>query len=176
MDCGHVRQRGLPSPDSQAMLLRLQWVQFFAALENDAMKPFALDPSMTTATGTFYPTGHVFALFANEEAARSAGQALQAQGRDDVAHATPPMILEHVVRTLGNADAPLPSVGAEGVIVRRIAQLASDGAHGLLLRATDSDAPETLRDLLQPLGPLAAFYYRRLVIEELVPAPAGPAR
>ncbi len=158
------------------MLLRLQWVQFFAALENDAMKPFALDPSMTTATGTFYPTGHVFALFANEEAARSAGQALQAQGRDDVAHATPPMILEHVVRTLGNADAPLPSVGAEGVIVRRIAQLASDGAHGLLLRAADSDAPETLRDLLQPTGPLAAFYYRSLVIEELVSAPAGPAR
>ena len=54
--------------------------------------------------------------------------------------------------------------------------VASDGAHGLLLRAADSDAPETLRDLLQPLGPLAAFYYRRLVIEELVSAPAGPAR
>ena len=85
MLCGHVRQRGLPSPDSQATLRHLQWVQFLAALENDAMKPFALDPSMTTATGTFYPTGHVFALFANEEAARSAGQALQAQGRDDVA-------------------------------------------------------------------------------------------
>ena len=51
------------------------------------MKPFALDPSMTSAAGTFYPTGYVFALFADEAAARSAGQALQAQGRDDVAHA-----------------------------------------------------------------------------------------
>lgn len=136
------------------------------------MKPFALKPSMTSAAGMFYPTGYVFALFADEAAARTAGQSLQTQRRDDVALATPDAILQHVVRTLGNADEPLPSVGAEGVIVRRIAQHASHGAHALLFKAQDDDSPEDLGALLQPLGALAAFYYRRLVIEELVPAPA----
>lgn len=135
------------------------------------MKPFALDPSMTSAAGTFYPTGYVFALFADEAAARSAGQALQAQGREDVAHAAPDAILQHVVRTLGNADEPLPSVGAEGVIVRRIAKYASQGAHALFLKAQDGDSPESLGTLLQSLGAVAAFYYRRLVIEDLIPQP-----
>ena len=133
------------------------------------MKPFALQPEMTSAAGTFYPTGHVFALFQDEAAAQSAADALQAQGHADAAHAAPEAILQHVVRTLGNADEPLPSVGAEGVIVRRIARHASQGAHALLLKAGEDDSPEGLRDLLQPLGALTAFYYRRLVIEELIP-------
>ncbi len=135
------------------------------------MKPFALTPEMTSAGGTFYPTGHVFALFADDAAAQAAGDALQRQGRGDIAHATPQAILQHVVRTLGDADTPLPSVGAEGVIVRRIADLASQGSHALLLPAGDGDSPESLAEALAPLDAQAAFYYRRLVIEELIPAP-----
>ncbi len=136
-----------------------------------AMKPFALTPEMTSAGGTFYPTGHVFALFPDAAAAQAAGDALQQQGRADVAHATPEAILQHVVRTLGDADTPLPSVGAEGTIVRRIAGLASQGSHALLMPAGDDDTPESLAQAVQPLGAQAAFYYRRLIIEDLVPAP-----
>ncbi len=136
------------------------------------MTPFALNPDMTSASGTFYPTGYVFALFSNEEAARAAAQKLQDQGHGDVAHASPSTTLEHVVRTLGNADDPLPSVGAEGVIVRRIAELASSGAHALMFQAQDSDSPDSLRVALQDASAVAAFYYRRLIIEDLIPASA----
>ncbi len=136
------------------------------------MNPFALTPEMTSASGTFYPTGYVFALFKDEDAARKAGQALSDAGHADVAHARPQEILEHVVRTLGNADTPLPSVGAEGVIVRRIAELASGGCHALMFEATDDDRPDNLRDLLQAQSAVAAFYYRRLIIEDLITAPA----
>lgn len=135
------------------------------------MKPFVITPDMTSAAGTFYPTGHVFALFPDEASARAAGDAMQAEGRRDVAHAVPDAVLEHVVRTLGNADEPLPSVGAEGTIVRRIADLSSDGSHALFFPAGDDDSPESLTDTLVPLGAQAAFYYRTLIIEDLVPAP-----
>lgn len=135
------------------------------------MKPFVLAPDMTSAAGTFYPTGHVFALFPDEASARAAGDALAGQGRGDIAHAPPDAILQHVVRTLGNADEPLPSVGAEGVIVRRIADLASSGSHALLFPAQDEDDAETLQAALEPLGAETAFYYRRLIIEDLIPLP-----
>ena len=135
------------------------------------MKPFALAPDMTSASGTFYPTGYVFALFASEDATRSAAAVLQDQGHDDVAHASPDAIMQHVVRTLGNADDPLPSVGAEGVIVRRIGELASGGAHALMFAATDDDSPESLRATLQQAEALAGFYYRRLIIEDLIAQP-----
>jgi len=135
------------------------------------MKPFVLDPEMTSAAGTFYPTGHVFALFPDEETTRKAGEALANTGHADVSHAAPETILQHVVRTLGNADEPLPSVGAEGVIVRRIADLASQGRHALFFAAGDDDTAETLQAALEPLGAEAAFYYRRLIIEDLISLP-----
>ena len=89
------------------------------------MKPLILDSSMTNMGGTFYPTGHVFALFPDEDCVRQAASALQAAGHaGDAAYASPEVIMQEIVRTLGTADAPLPSVGAEGDIVRRIADLA----------------------------------------------------
>ncbi|GKS91419.1 hypothetical protein [Acidovorax sp. SUPP2539] len=136
------------------------------------MKPFVLDPDMTSSAGTFYPTGHVFALFPDEAHARDAAEALGADGeRTDISHATPDAILQHVVRTLGNADTPLPSVGAEGTIVRRISDLAAAGHHGLLVKVGDDDDAETLQAALEPHSAQAAFYYRRLIIEDLIPQP-----
>ena len=40
------------------------------------MKPLILDSSMTNMSGVFYPTGHVFALFPDEDCARQAAAAL----------------------------------------------------------------------------------------------------
>ncbi len=54
---------------------------------------------------------------------------------------------------------PLPSVGAEGTIVRRIGELASGGAHALMFAATGDDSPDSLRATLQQARALAAFYY-----------------
>ena len=97
------------------------------------MKPFVLDSSMTNMGGIFYPTGQVFALFPDEDCTRQAALALQAASHQgDISYASPEVILQEIVHTLGTADAPLPSVGAEGDMVRRIADLAGTGHHGVV--------------------------------------------
>ena len=134
------------------------------------MKPFVLDSSMTNMGGIFYPTGQVFALFPDEDCSRQAALALQAASHQgDIAYASPEVILQEIVHTLGTADAPLPSVGAEGDMVRRIADLAGTGHHGVLIRMADKDAPERVVAAIAPEGAAAAFYYRTFIIEDLVP-------
>ena len=123
------------------------------------MKPFVLDSTMTSMGGVFYPTGHVFALFPDEDCVRQAAAALDAAGHQgDTAYASPEIILQEIVHTLGTADAPLPSVGAEGDMVRRIADLAGKGHHGLLMAVTDRDSTESLVDAITPAGAVAALY------------------
>ncbi len=136
------------------------------------MKPILIDSSMTNMSGTFYPTGHVFALFPDEDCVRQAAARLLSAGHtSDTAYASPEVILRDVVGTLGNADAPLPSVGAEGDMVRRIADLASQGHHGLLISMADNDEIDTVTAAITPEGAVAAFYYRTFIIEELVTPP-----
>lgn len=137
------------------------------------MKPFVLDATMTRLGGVFYPTGHVFALFSDEDGARRAAAALQAAGHaGTIAHASPDVILQEIVQTLGTADAPLPSVGAEGDMVRRIADLAGTGHHGLLIEMAGKDHADALVATLVTAGAVAAFHYRAFIIEDLIATPA----
>lgn len=136
------------------------------------MKPFVLDPSMTTMAGIFYPSGHIFATFPNEACVRNAVAALEAAGHlGDTAHADPETILEQIVRTLGSADAPLPSVGADGDMVRRIADQAGSGHHGLLIKVEKKDSVETIVSAIKSAGASAALYYRTFIIEDLIAPP-----
>lgn len=140
------------------------------------MKSLILDSSMTSMAGVFYPTGHVFALFPDEDCVRQAAIALQqANVTGDTCYASPEAILQEIVQTLGTADTPLPSVGAEGDIVRRMADLAATGHHGLLLRMNDKDDPAQVAHALAAEGAVAAFYYRTFVIEDLIAPPAAAA-
>lgn len=133
------------------------------------MTPFSLDSSMTSMGGVFYPTGHVFALVPTDDVAHAAAEALHALGyAGAVRHATPDAILTDIVPTLGVVDEELSSVGPEGEIVQRIGELAQDGHHGLLVALGKDDAHE-VADVLNAYGATAAFHYRELVIEELVP-------
>ena len=133
------------------------------------MKPLVLDSTMTNMGGTFYPTGHVFALFPDEDCVRQAAAALQAAGHaGEMAYASPEVILQEIVHTLGTADAPLPSVGAEGDMVRRIADLAGSGHHGLLVKMGDKDSAEALAATIASAGAVSAFYYRTFIIEDLI--------
>jgi hypothetical protein len=127
---------------------------------------------MTNMGGTFYPTGHVFALFPDEDCVRQAASALQSAGHaGDAAYASPEVIMQEIVRTLGTADAPLPSVGAEGDIVRRIADLAGSGHHGMLVKMADKDSADAIVSAIAPEGAVAAFYYRTFIIEDLITPP-----
>jgi hypothetical protein len=134
------------------------------------MKLLVLDSTMTNLGGVFYPTGHVFALFPDEDCVRQAATALQNAGHKGTpAYASPDFILQEIVHTLGTADAPLPSVGAEGDMVRRIADLAGKGYHGMLVSMADKDTPEALVEAITPQGAVTAFYYRTFIIEDLIP-------
>lgn len=133
------------------------------------MKPLVLDSTMTNMGGIFYPTGHVFALFPDEDCVRQAAAALQSAGHaGEMAYASPEVIMQEIVHTLGTADAPLPSVGAEGDMVRRIADLAGSGHHGLLVKMADKDNAEALVAAIAPVGAVTAFYYRTFIIEDLI--------
>jgi hypothetical protein len=69
------------------------------------MKPLVLDSTMTNLGGVFYPTGHIFALFPDEDCVRHAASALQAAGhKGSIAYASPETIMEDIVHTLGTAD------------------------------------------------------------------------
>ncbi|MFZ3124206.1 MAG: hypothetical protein WA129_03640 [Acidovorax sp.] len=136
------------------------------------MKPLILDSSMTSMAGVFYPAGHVFALFSDEDCVRQAAAALQTAGyAGDTAYASPEVILQDIVQTLGTADNPLPSAGAEGDIVRRMAELAGAGHHGMLVALVDTDDPQAVADAMASEGAVAAFHYRTFVIEELITPP-----
>ena len=138
------------------------------------MKNLVLDSSMTNMGGVFYPTGHVFALFPDEDCVRQAATALQAAGhRGELAYASPDTILQDIVRTLGTADAPLPSVGAEGDMVRRIADLAGTGHHGMLIAMADKDEADAVVNAIAPEGAVTAFHYRTFIIEDLISPPAS---
>ena len=125
---------------------------------------------MTSMGGTFYPTGYVFALFPDEDSTRQAAAALDTiNHKGELSYGDPATVMQEVVRTLGNADAPLPSVGAEGDMVRRIADLAGAGYHGLLIFLDNQDTIENVVEA----GAATAFYYRTFIIEDLIAPPVS---
>lgn len=127
---------------------------------------------MTNMNGVFYPSGHVFALFQDEECVRQCAAALQAaQQTGEVAYASPQTIRRDITHTLEGTETVMPSVGADNDIVRRIDDLARRDHHGLLIQIGEKDAIETVTAALVPHGAAAAFYYRTFVIEELVEQP-----
>lgn len=133
------------------------------------MKTFQLTPDLLNMRGQFYPTGHIVAMFPDEDAARSAGEALARAGlaADAVALISPEVMLRDIVRTVGSGDIPLPSAGTEGDTVRRFSDYASNGHWGLLIRTHGKDgdiAQEVLQGNHQPSH---AQKYRMLVIEDI---------
>jgi hypothetical protein len=134
------------------------------------MKPFALEPSMLTMSGAFYPTGYVVLMFPTEQDARAAERKLEADGHsgEHISLLTPTAIQQHIVRTVGNADIPLPSAGTEAETVRRYAQLASQGHYALMIHAPSHDETEHIMEVLRDAPISYGQKYRHLVIEDLV--------
>ena len=136
------------------------------------MRPLVVTSAITSMNGTFYPTGHVFALFKDEAAARRAMDALQAANHlGQVAYADPARISSQIAHSSEGEEETLPSPGADNDIVRRIKDLADRGYHGVLMELGDNDSIETLQSVVDSCHAEAAFYYRTLIIEELVEQP-----
>ena len=134
------------------------------------MKPFTLEPGMLTLRGVFYPTGYMFLMFPTQEGARAAASKLREAGctPDAISLLTPADIQEKIVRTVGHADIPLPSAGAEAGTIRRNAQLPSQGHHALLVHAPSSAESDRVMRLLEGMPISYGQKYRHLVIEDLV--------
>jgi len=134
------------------------------------MKPFTLEPSMLTLRGVFYPTGHMFLMFPSEQDARDAERKLRDAGHDPegVSLLTPTDIQEKIVRTVGNADIPLPSPGTEAETVRQYAKLASQGHCALLIHAPSSEESTRVMNVLKGAPISYGQKYRQLAIEDLV--------
>jgi len=133
------------------------------------MKHFELTKDMTNIRGQFYPTGHILLMLPNADAAEAAGRALVDAGLADadMQLITPEVMLGQIARTVGSSDIPLPSPGTEADTVRRFAQYASQGHHGLLVRAPDNDDSERVMAALRGHPVAHAQKYRMLVIEDL---------
>lgn len=140
------------------------------------MNSLVVTPAMTNMNGVFYPTGHVFALFKDQAAAQQLADALQGSAHlGSVAYADPMAIRREITHTVDDTETALPSVGADNDIVRRIDDLARRGHHGVLIELTDKDDAETVQAALAQHFATAAFYYRTLIIEELVEQSKNPS-
>jgi hypothetical protein len=132
------------------------------------MKPFSLEPSMVTMGGVFYPTGYMFVVFPSRDDAAGAGDALRASGFAEPAMLlSPEDVLQHVVRTVGNADAPLPSAGTEADTVRKYADYASKGHWALMVHAPSAEDTERVMAVFRKYPFAYGQKYRHLVIEDL---------
>lgn len=133
------------------------------------MKTFELSRDMLGMTGQFYPTGHIVMMLPDANAAQAAARALVDAGiaEDDISLITPEVMMSQIVRTVGSSDMPLPSAGTEADTVRRYAQYASQGHHGLLVKAPDNEDSERVMAALRGHPVSHAQKYRMLVIEDL---------
>jgi hypothetical protein len=134
------------------------------------MKHFELDSSMTTMQGVFYPTGYMVVMFPTQQDAMDAARKLDEDGfpGDKVALLTPAAIQEKIARTVGNTDITMPSAGTEADTVRRFAQLAGQGHHGLVIHSPHGEETAHIMELLDGAPVSYAQKYRQLVIEDLV--------
>ena len=131
------------------------------------MKPFHLESSMKTMGGVFYPTGWMVLMLPGEQAALEAARLLEHNG---VAGDAMMLMTPHDARRelAAGDDNMLPSAGSEGDTVRKIAELAGQGHHGLLVHAPHSEDSERVVALLQGAPISYGQKYRTLVIEDIV--------
>lgn len=133
------------------------------------MRPFRIDSSMKTMTGVFYPTGWMVLMFPGEQQARDAARRLADAGvvEDRMMPMTPEDFRRDIAGAAGD-DGLLPSAGTEGDTVRKMAQLAAQGHHGLLVHAPSHEDSERITQILKGVPMSFGQKYRTLVIEDIV--------
>jgi len=133
------------------------------------MRPFQLDSGMTTMRGTFYPTGWMVLMFPGEQQARDAAQMLAREGvaEDAMMMLSPADVRRHLLGAAGD-DQVMPSAGTEGDTVRKFAELAAQGHHGLMVHVPHQEDADRVTTLLKDAPISYGQRYRKLVIEDVV--------
>lgn len=132
------------------------------------MKQFQLTQDMVNIRGHFYPTGHVVAMFPSAADAEAAAKALLDAGweHDEISLITPEVMLRELFPTADEGGSILPSPGTEADTVRRFAEFARHGHHGLLIHAHRKGDDQVMQ-VLREHQVSHAQKYRALVIEDL---------
>ncbi len=133
------------------------------------MKPFAMERSMRTIGGAFYPTGYAVLMLGPDEDLEEISRKLEHAGFDShrVMHLPPQVILRDIGRMQGESDLPLPSVGTEGKTVSRFVELAREGYQGVMVPAPKDEDTERLMQALQGVPMAYGQKYHMLAIEDL---------
>ena len=125
------------------------------------------DPSQFTMTGAYYPKGHVFAMFKDAASAHAAVESVAKQPKvGEVQFLSPEAITQAFAERIESVGG-MPSVGREDQFMLRFVELSEGGKAGVLIDMA-SAVPEQVGAALSAADAILAYYYRALVIEELV--------
>jgi hypothetical protein len=124
---------------------------------------------MYTFGGVFYPTGHMFVMFATADDALDAERRLLSSGYDagGICLLTPKDIHEKIAAAVADND-HLPSAGSEADTARHYEELARQGHHALLIPARTAADAEKVKEALKGAKISYAQRYRHFVIEDIV--------
>ena len=131
--------------------------------------PFRADPSHFSLSGDYYPKGHVFAMFNDAAAAHAAVTEVAKVHKVGEVRSLPPELIVQAFAERTESVGGMPSVGREDQFMLRYVELAKEGKAGALIEMGDAVSDE-VGAALAAAGALLAYYYRTLVIEELVEA------
>lgn len=135
------------------------------------MQAFQMTSKMTTMQGVFYPTGYSFLMFPDDQIAQQAAQQLEVAGfaPDEVMLLTPHVILKEIGKITDDDSSAvaLPSVGTEGATVNKYINLARQGHHALMVKASSDDDSERMMSVVRELPLSFGQKYHMLVIEDL---------
>lgn len=131
------------------------------------MNRFIVEPSHFTIGGAYYPKGHVFAMFPTEAVTHRAAHKVATIPRIG---AVSVLTSHDITQTFGERVEEvggLPSVGREDQFMLRFVELAHDDQSGLLVEVAHANV-QSLSQVLREHGADVAYYYRTLIIEELI--------
>ena len=128
---------------------------------------FTVDPSHFSMSGAYYPKGHVFALFNDAASAHAAVAALAKVPKVGEVQFLPSEAIVQAFAERTESVGGMPSVGREDQFMLRYVELAKEGNAGVLL-AMGHATTDDVGAALTKAGAVLAYYYRALVIEELI--------
>ena len=133
------------------------------------MKTFNLTPDMLTLSGTFYPKGYAFIMFADTATAEAAGQKISKQHStpDEVLLLSPAVILRDIGKVDGDSDIDLPSIGTEGATVRKYVDLARQGQAGIMVKVDSDEETEQVMQVARQASFSYGQRYHLLAMEDL---------
>lgn len=117
--------------------------------------------------GAYYPKGHIFAMFATTQAAQSAAAKVSGVDKVGSAAVASPQEITQAFAARAAEVGGMPSVGREDQFMARFVELAGTGNAGLLIEVSGA-SPDAISKALLDAGALLAYYYRALIIDELV--------